>query len=287
MWYTKIKVCAGKIYSLSYSGIATMDCSFPTSSGWSKTKFDSHIYCLSFALPVAYLLFTDQKLKRFYYPLAVSAKCSIILDILGSLIYLADFSVNFEDIVAVNSCGEIVLGRLQFIVTMFAEMHLVYMLSKALGLGSEHVSIWNGASITLPQALIIALAGAVATCVYCIFERGSYGLVRNMWIIALAALQYQQIRLSKAKNKSYSEFCLISSNDPVLMMYEKLTFFQLFTATFCLGERLFFKQLFPVGHQLFNDSRLVIDSVNTLVFYFKVLLIKEKSNVEVTVGADP
>jgi hypothetical protein len=25
------------------------DCSFPTSSGWSKTQFDNHVHCLSFA----------------------------------------------------------------------------------------------------------------------------------------------------------------------------------------------------------------------------------------------
>jgi hypothetical protein len=258
-----------------------MDCAFPSVNGWSKTIFDYHIFSTCLALPVAYLLITDTKLERFYYPLAMAAKSSIVLQLLESFSYLAYLPADFEHLDAIHNCTDVVLSRIHAMITIFGEMHLVYFLSKALGLGGQSISFGRGLSLNLPQALILALSASFGTCMACIFYRRTFGLVRNLWTVSLALLQYQQIR--SAKSKLDNEDCLIRPDDASVSMFEKLTAIQIFTSLTCLLQRGVYKQLFPHNIVQLNNSRLVVDYFSVFVFYLKVLLVKEKANVEVIV----
>lgn len=243
--------------------------------------FDYHVFSTILALPVAYFLITDSKLERFYYPLALAAKSSVVLQLTESFTYLAYLPTDFEHLDAVHNCGEVILSRLHAMATLFGEMHLVYFLSKALGLGGQNISLGRGISLTLPQALILALLASFGTCIACIFYRRTFGLVRNLWSVSMALLQFQQIR--SAKTKFDNDDCLIKPDDAAVTMFEKLTCIQIFTSLMCLLQRGVYKHIYPQHIVQLNNSRLVVDYFSVYVFYLKVLLVKEKANVEVIV----
>ena len=266
-----------------------MDCQFPSSNGWSKTIYDYHIVTACVGLPIAFFLFSDVRLRRFYYPLAAASKAAILLELLGSFWYLVSLPENFEQLSEVQNCGEIFMGRLQFAMTIFGEMHMVYFLSKALGVGvgnNNHYFVFGrGISITLSQALLLALFAAVVSVFLCVFYRRVYGTVRNVLVIAVVVLQYQQIQMAKGKSDDDCD-SLISSNDAAVTMFEKFTLMQICASVFSLAQRLIYKPYFPAGIARLNNSRMIIDYFVTLVFYLKVLLIKEKANVEVIVDQE-
>jgi hypothetical protein len=255
-----------------------MDCAFPSSNGWSKTVFDYHCYTIVLSLSLAWYMITDAHLERFYYPLAISAKLSVVFQIAESIIYLLILPPEFQNVEAIHNCGEIVLSRLHAIFTLFGEMHFVYFLAKALGLGGNNISILRNVKLTLSQGLTLVLFAAVATVLACIFYRRTFGLVRNAWCICLALLQYQQIRTAKAKQDS--EDCLIRPNDASVRTFEKLTLMQVFIGAVCLLQRMVYKPLYPDGIVRYNNARLVLDYATVLLFYMKVLLVQEKANVE-------
>jgi hypothetical protein len=237
------------------------------------------MYTLFLAIPFAYFFLTDTKLERFYYPLGATAKASVVIQICKALSYLVPLPQNFQDLELVQNCGEIILSRTHAIVTIFGEMHFVYFLSKALGLGGQNISFGRG-NLTLSQGLVLILFASMGTFLACIFYRRTFGLVRNVWFIALALLQYQQIRTARAKQDS--EDCLIRPDDVTVRVYEKLTFMQVFLGVVCLLQRTVYKPLYPEGIIRLNNSRLVLDYASVLLFYLKVLLVQEKANVEVT-----
>lgn len=259
-----------------------LDCSFPSRNGWSKSVFDYHAFSLVVTLPIAYFLLSDVKLERFYYPLAVTTKASVILGIVDSLFYISYLPHGFESMGAIENCGEIVLGRILVVATLFGEMHLVYFLSKALGQSRPTVSIFRRWSLTLSQALTLLFFVALATGVVCIFYRSSFGSLRNFYTLALVLLQYQQI--STAKARPNHDEGLIRPNDATVAMYEKLVVLQAFMSVVCITERVV--RLFVVrdGMDVYNTVRLVLDSTVVLLFYLKVLLVQERANVEVIVA---
>lgn len=257
-----------------------MECSFPSANGWSKTVFDYSLFTITLALPVAYFLLTDNHLERFYYPLAWTAKLSVTLQLCESSVYLLYLPVDFQQLDAVYNCGQLLFSRLHAIVSIFGEMHLVYFLTKALGLGTQSISLGRGVALTLPQTLVIALFASLSTFVACIFHRSSFGMARNIWTIALAALQYQQIRAATLKHDN--DACLIQPKDATVRLFGKLTAIQVFSATVCLVQRTVYRPLYPENIVRFNNARLVVDYISVYIFYWKVLLVQEKANVEVT-----
>jgi hypothetical protein len=228
---------------------------------------------------MAYFLLTDSKLEKFYYPLALSAKASVLLQLAESIVYISVLPTNFQEIDAVSNCGEIVLSRLHAICTLFGEMHFVYFISKALGLGGQVISVGRGTSLNLSQALTLTLLASIVTVVACIFYRRTYGLVRNIWCVALALLQHQQVRTAKAKQNN--DDCLIRPSDPTVAIFEKLTMMQVFLSSVSLLQRCVYRPLYPEGMAVYNNARLVLDYAMVLLFYLKVILVQEKANVEV------
>lgn len=127
-----------------------MKCEFPSENGWSKTVYDYSLFSMCLALPVAYFLYNDTQLERFYYPLAMAAKSAVTIQICESLVYILWLPENFDELEAIYNCGEVLFSRLHAMVTIFGEMHLAYFLAKSLGLDGQNLLLWRGAVLTLP-----------------------------------------------------------------------------------------------------------------------------------------
>ena len=80
---------------------------------------------------------------------------------------------------------------------------------------------------------------------------------------------------------------MIKPNGATVKMFEKLTIIQAFAALVCLLQRAVYRPLFPVHVIRLNNARLVVDYVSIYIFYLKVLLVKEKTSVEITVEEAP
>ena len=88
-----------------------------------QISFDFHMFNFVMMIPVAYLLFYNPHLRKFYVPLAKLVNLSIVLNILSCALFFYYYPQlilsNF------NNCSEILLSRINSLVIMFAELHQI------------------------------------------------------------------------------------------------------------------------------------------------------------------
>ncbi len=159
---------------------------------------------------------------------------------------------------------------------MFGELHQIYLLANMLGLGHHKFTVGPEMEITLDNFLKISTICIFVSVLFCTYVYHSFTLVRNLWCIFVCCLQIYFIRTATANKDGPTFTATVSS----IRIYEKLSILQLLPATVCFAERLY--ALFGVDLiQHFDAVTLVLDVVCNLLFYLKILLIKENSDVSV------
>ena len=159
---------------------------------------------------------------------------------------------------------------------MFGELHQIYLLANMLGLGHHKFTVGPEMAITLDNFLKISTICIFVSVLFCTYVYHSFTLVRNLWCIFVCCLQIYFIRTATA-NKDGPTFTATMSS---IKIYKKLSILQLLPASLCFAERLFYLlQVDLIRH--FDAATLVLDVVCNFVFYLKILLIKENSDVSV------
>jgi hypothetical protein len=111
-------------------------------------------------------------------------------------------------------------------------------------------------------------------------------MMEEFWTATAAALQIYCIRLSREKHEKCSaqdmyESTLISPTDSDVGLFEKISFCQLIPAVFTLLNSV---MNIYFGISLFGDLGsvpLMLDACGNLLFYVKVMIINERSNLTV------
>ena len=244
--------------------------------------FEFHLFSLLSVLPIALLLLYNDSLRRFYLPLARIVNISIILCLFTSFVFFWYWNYATDD--TEGNCAEIFLSRLTTISIMFGELHQIYLISYILGLGSMRVKISSTLSYSLEQVLTYATFTAVGTILLSFFFfRDVLFVVEHAWTMYVSLAQLYIISTARKSREDLREFTAISVNDSSVSIFEKMSIIQLTLAGMCL--------LYRVSTEIFGAklmgrielTLILLDQVCVILFYLKTLLIKERTNVSLTV----
>lgn len=244
--------------------------------------FEIHLVGLMLTVPVAGLLLWNTSLRRFYTPLARIVNASIIVQLISCLVFFWYWNFATDD--SDGTCGEIFLSRIATICVMFGELHQIYVLAYSLGLGSMKVSLSSTRSYSLEAVLSAATLLVVSTVLLCYFlMRDVVMTIEVGWTVYVSIAQLYIITTARSAREELRDVAVVSVNDSSITIFEKLSVTQLVLSGMCLAYRLGADLL---GLKLFGNIELtmnILDQVCTLLFYLKTLLIKERTNVSVSV----
>ena len=242
--------------------------------------FEIHLFVLMLTLPIAVLLLYNSNLRRFYTPLARVVNASIILTFMSVFVffYLWNYAKDGE-----GSCLEIFLSRLVTIFIMIGEFHQIYVIAFSLGLGSIKISILS-TSYNLESVLNLAtLLVALSVMLSYFFLRDALLSIEHGWTVYVSFLQLYIINTARSERETLRDIAVVSANDSSVTIFEKFTIIQLMLASFCLFYRISTDIL---GFKFLGKIELTLvqlDEICTFLFYIKTLLIKERTNVNVSV----
>jgi hypothetical protein len=172
---------------------------------------------------------------------------------------------------------------------MFGELHQIYLLANMLGLGHHRFHVTRTCSISLDSALKIGTFFLIFSLMFSTFYLRSFTLTRSLWNMIGASLQIYFVRMSNniKKNKENEQndqnnnnFIASANMTSSVGVFDKLSKLQLIPAAFCVIEQIFLLRSNPLL-VYFDTVTLMLNQVITLLFYLKVVLIKENADINV------
>jgi hypothetical protein len=205
---------------------------------------------------------------------------AILLQILSDLLYFAYYPYAENE----GNCIQMITGRIYTAIIMFGELHQIYLLANMLGLGNYRFNFQGWFSVSLDTTLkLTSLCIGVSLLHSSIYLR-SFMMTRNVWCLTAASLQIYFVWLSSTRRNT-AESNLLSSMQSSVKVFDKLSKLQLLPATFC-----FVVQLLKMGGvdliAHFDTITLMLNEVLNLLFYLKVLLVKENADISVELVND-
>jgi hypothetical protein len=244
--------------------------------------FEIHLIGLFLTVPMAALLLWNSNLRRFYTPLARIVNASIIVSFISTLVFFWYWNFAVDD--ADGNCGEIFLSRIATILIMFGELHQIYVVAYSLGLGSMTIPMSSTKSYNLETVLNWATLMVVITVMLCYFFLRDVLMITELaWTVYVSVAQLYIIGIARSSREVLRDVAVVSVNDNSISIFEKLSIIQLILAGICVVYRIGTN---IIGARLLGNIELtmnIIDQVCTLLFYLKTLLIKERTNVSVSV----
>ncbi len=244
--------------------------------------FEFHLFSLLVTVPIAYLLLYNASLRKFYAPLARIVNISIFLYFFTSFLFFWYWNNAATD--DEGNCAEIFFSRLTTICIMFGELHQIYLIAYSLGLGNIRVKVSSTLSYSLEQVLTYASFTAVGTILFAFFFfRDILFIVEHAWTIYVSLAQLYIIKAARSSRDDLREFTAVSVNDSSVLIFEHMSVMQLLLAGMCLLYRIGTEVM---GSKLMGRIELtliLLDQVCVTLFYLKTLLIKERTNVTMTV----
>lgn len=243
-----------------------------------KIHFYYHSFSLIMALSVASMLLFNSSLKRFYAPLAKISNAAICFQVLSDLLYFYHYPYGENE----GNCGEALADRLYVGTIMFGELHQIYLLANMLNMGTVKLSIF-GFTPTFDRVLNWLFLSIVASFIFSTVVFHMFTVVRNLWCVIVCVIQLYIISLwNKDKATREDRTDALQYIATTVRVYEKLSILQFLPAMLCFAERsLYIYGIDLIPH--FGAVTLILDVMCNFLFYLKVLLIKESSDVKVEV----
>mmetsp|Transcript_14189 Transcript_14189/g.23613 ORF Transcript_14189/g.23613 Transcript_14189/m.23613 type:complete len:275 (+) Transcript_14189:36-860(+) len=245
--------------------------------------FEFHMIVTILTIPLAVFLLYSSSLRRFYAPLARIVNISLIMSFVCSFLFFWQWGSIEDD--SDDNCAEILLSRINTILVMFGELHQIYVIAYSLGLGAMKIPVFSFVTYSLEQVLNIAVVIVVATILVSFFYfRDVLMTIEDVWTVFISVAQLYVISVArKSKADDDGSASVISPNDSSILVFEKMSVFQLFLASICFSYRM---ALNCMGTAIFGRLDLtlsLLDEVCTFLFYLKTLLIKERTNLSIDV----
>lgn len=244
--------------------------------------YEYHIFALLATLPFIVLLFYNPNLRRFYTPLARIVNISIILTLVASFVFF--YYWNFATSETEGNCEEIFLSRLTTISIMFGELHQSYVIAYSLGLGNMKISLYPALSYSLEQVLTFSSFTVVLSVLLSFFFlRDILLFIEHTWTVYVSIAQLYIIYTARKSKESIRDLAVVPASDSAISVFEKLSIIQLSLAGFCMVYRFGTDLL---GVELLGNIELtlsLLDQMCTMLFYLKTLIIKERTNVTLTI----
>jgi hypothetical protein len=247
-----------------------------------NSVFELHLFTLMHLVPVSYILLFNNSLRRFYTPLARIVNASLLLSFVSCAVFF--YNWNFAVSETDGTCTEIFLSRLTTIAIMFGELHQIYVLANTLGLGNMKFQVTPQNSMGLESLLTTVFFAVMCTIMVAFFLfRDTLMLVEHGWTFYVGVAQLYIIYIARTSRSEITS-AAITPNDISIVIFEKLSNIQIVLAGLCfvyrLGTEIFGFRL--VGRV--DLALALLDETCTFLFYVKTLLIKERTNVSVTVA---
>lgn len=240
--------------------------------------FEYHSFSLVVAVSVASMLLFSNSLLKFYIPLARIANAAIILQLCSDIAFFMYYPYSDNQ----GNCAEMFIGRLYIVFVAFGEMHQIYLLANMLGLGNYKFFRGYRCEISLDSFLKASFMSLIVSILYATVVYNSFTLMRNFWCIFVSMTQLYFVRLAKLRSAKATDQQQYLTTSSSIRIFEKISFLQLLPAMLCFGERLLFLGgIDMIPH--FDGVTMVLDVVCNLLFYLKLLLIKENSDLTVEV----
>ncbi len=242
-----------------------------------RTVFEYHAVSLITTVALACLLLFNGNLKRFYAPLARIVNICLILQMVSDGIFFAYYPYLENQ----GNCTEKILGRIFTALIMFGELHQVYLLANMLGFGKHNIQFFHESlSFSLDAILKIGTVLLILTTVYAITNQQSFMMSRNLWCVCASGLQIYFVRLSNTMKHEVNNNILDSSSSSV-RIFDKLSKLQLLPAFICFIERVLEHTGVIPYNAAFRGITLSLSQIIYLLFYLKVLLIKENADLNI------
>ncbi len=259
------------------TNIPDTGCLYGDNDRTNREIMEYHAFSIILTLSLAPMLLFNNNLLRFYAPLAKIVNVTICLQILSSFLYFSYYPYAKNE----GNCTEMIVGRIFTSIIMFGELHQIYLLANMLGLGNHRFSWGNHLSITLDTTLKIGSLFGAVSLMFCIIYRKSFRLNRNIWTIFAASLQIYFVRLSANRKEQNDQHNMLVGMQSSVKVFDKLSKLQnLLPAVVCFLEQ--FLELTGVASiKHFDIVTLMLNEVLNVLFYLKVVLIKENADVNV------
>jgi hypothetical protein len=183
-----------------------------------------------------------------------------------------------------GNCEEIFLSRITTICIMFGELHQLYVLAYSLGLGGIKVALTRTLLCSLEMVLTIStFAVAITVLLSYFFFRNVLMSIEHAWTAYISLAQLYIISKARFGRDTLRDTAVVAVTDSSVSIFEKLSVTQLVLSGIALAYRIGTDIL---GARLIGSIELtlnVLDMVCTLIFYLKTLLIKERTNVNLSV----
>lgn len=256
-----------------------LKCNYSSSE---ESIFEFHLFSLLAILPFAFLLLYNPNLRRFYTPLARVVNISIILSLVTAFVFF--YYWNYATSESEGNCEEIFLSRLTTISVMFGELHQIYVIAYSLGLGGMKISLSSSMVYSLEQVLTFAtFTVAVSVLLSYFFLRDVLLLIEQTWTVYVSVAQLFIIYTARKSRESIRDLAVVPASDSAISVFEKLSVIQLILALICVAYRVGTELL---GGKLMGSIELtlsLLDQTCTMLFYLKTLIIKERTNVTLTI----
>ncbi len=251
-------------------------CLYGTLENANNVMHEYYLFVTVLTLSLVPILLFNHTLHRMYKPLATLVDISLVLQLVCSVLYFAEYPYADD----VGNCAEVFLSQVLTAVIMFAEFHQIYFLANILGLGKHHFSCWGTLNKLLNILLMLSIMSSFLVLVY---FKDYVLLMDSVWTAGVSSIQLYCIYLSRTLAWDRKMNGILSSSDSSIQMFEKLSLLQLLPASFCLLHRL--SLTLNTGSFIgeVGSVFLVLDALCVFLFYLKVLLIKENSNVKIDV----
>ena len=274
--------------------LASLRCSYDVPS---KILFDYHLLTVVLLCPIAILLLYSASLRKFYLPLAKLVNACLILQFTCAALFFKFYPYADNE----ANCIEILLSRVNTIVEMFAELHQVYFVAFAVGIGHYFFRTpkWVPSSLCLSTiSLVSVLKVATAVMVVSIMgsfitHRGSLNAIEDLWTSFVAISQIYIIHtarrvMSDVTGNHHDNF-IVSVHDSSISIFQSLSVIQLCLSLFCFACRLLSAAQFVQRDSMYNLQSVVssVDFMCSFLFFLKVLIIKEKTKVSVLIVNKP
>lgn len=262
---------------VNYEAPASLEgCLYGNEDRRNRGGFEHHIFStIVFATAACVLLFHAQ-LHRLYAPLARLVDAALICRVVSDIVYFSYYPYAEDE----GNCTDIYLSRVVIGVVMFGELHQLYLLANLLGLGNKTFTCLK-VSFNIQGLLKVVSVLMGITVVSSLVVR-QLKIVRNIWVISIAALQIYVIGLSKRSEEDNLENRVVNGSDRSVSIYRKLAIMQIVPSAITLVKR-FLRLNGVVVFGYWGSISGALDEVCNFLFFIKSLVIAENANVTVEV----
>jgi hypothetical protein len=245
----------------------------------SETLLEYHLLCLIVTLCISTLLWSDFTLAKFYLPLSQMVNFSIVLQLISAIFYLFYYPYHSDE----SNCPEFFSSRLATVAIMLGELHQINLIANVLGIGLHKFNFHGRTSISLHAVLKIAswVVFLSMSVVFLYFGEATL-IIENSWTLCVSLLQLYLIALARKLLRGRQFEGVVSPNSSAVQIFESLSTMQVMLAIVSLiglGASDFLTPFLTSSSIL--TLIYTLDEVVTLLFYIKIIVVKENSNVVV------